>query len=143
MIEGKYQRHSFLPLVFVILRRNNASDWFTGTVLSSTNVGPEHQLEIHHIFPRAVLKQAGEYASHEIDDLANIAFLSQKANRIILKSPANEYLPEVEKERLQAQLIPLDGDLWSVDRFRDFLLARRCLLTEAINKYLRELGQEY
>lgn len=143
MIEGKYQRHPFVPLVFVIFRRNKAKDWFTGTVLSSTNVGPEHQLELHHIFPRTVLKQAGEYDSHEIDDLANIAFLSQKANRTILKSPPNEYLPEVEKERLQAQLIPSDKDLWSVNRFRDFLVKRRGLLTKAINEYLRELGQEY
>jgi hypothetical protein len=143
MIEGKYQRHPFVPLVFVIFRRNNAKDWFTGTVLSSTNVGPEHQLELHHIFPRVVLKRAGEYDSHEIDDLANIAFLSQKANRTILKSPPNEYLPGVEQERLQAQLVPLDKDLWSIDRFRDFLVKRRNLLTEAINGYLRELGQEY
>lgn len=143
MIEGKYQRHSFVPLVFVIFRRNEARDWFTGTVLSSTNVGPEHQLELHHIFPRAVLKQADKYESHEIDDLANIAFLSQKANRTILKSPPNEYLPEREKERLQAQLVPLDKDLWSIDRFRDFLVERRGLLTEAINEYLSTLGQEY
>jgi hypothetical protein len=26
MIEGKYQRHPFVPLVFVIFRRNNAKD---------------------------------------------------------------------------------------------------------------------
>jgi len=42
MIEGKYQQHSFLPLIFVISRKKNAEDWFTGTVLSSTNVGPSH-----------------------------------------------------------------------------------------------------
>ena len=48
MAEGKYQRHSFLPLIFTISRQKNAKDWFTGTILSSTNVGPEHQLELHH-----------------------------------------------------------------------------------------------
>ena len=45
MVEGKYQRHSFLPLIFTISRKKSAKDWFTGTVLSSTNVGPEHRLE--------------------------------------------------------------------------------------------------
>jgi len=143
MMEGKYQRHPFMPLVFAVFRRYRARDWFTGTVLSSTNVGPEHQLELHHIFPRAVLKGAEEYESQEIDDLANIVFLSKKANMSILKSPPNEYLPGVERERLQAQLVPLDRDLWSVDRFGEFMLERRGLLTDAINDYLRELGQHY
>jgi len=83
MAEGKYQGHSFLPLIFAISRGKNARDWFTGTVLSSTNVGPEHQLELHHIFPRAILKESGDFKTHEIDDIANIAFLSQKANRTI------------------------------------------------------------
>lgn len=143
MIEGKYQRHSFVPLLFIIFRKNSARDWFTGTVLSSTNVGPEHQLELHHIFPRAVLKPIEEYDSHEIDDLANIAFLSQKANRAILKSLPGEYLPAIEEERLEAQLVPLDSTLWEIDRFRGFLNKRRSAMTKAINEYLRELGHEY
>ena len=54
MIEGKFQRNSFLPLIFAIIRKKGAQDWFTGIVLSSTNVGPEHQLEFHHIFPKAI-----------------------------------------------------------------------------------------
>ena len=143
MIEGKYQRHPFVPLLFIIFRKSSARDWFTGTVLSSTNVGPEHQLELHHIFPRAVLKPIEEYDSSEIDDLANIAFLSQKANRAILKSLPDEYLPTIEEQRLQAQLVPVDRELWKIDRFRDFLTKRRSAMTQAINGYLRELGQEY
>jgi len=39
MMEGKYQRHPFVPLVFIVFRNNQARDWFTGTILSSTNVG--------------------------------------------------------------------------------------------------------
>ncbi len=143
MIEGKYQRHPFLPLVFTIFRQNEARDWFTGTVLSSTNVGPEHQIELHHIFPRAVLKRESEFETHEIDDLSNIAFLSQRANRVILNAPPDQYLPGIEPERLQAQLVPLDARLWGIGRFRDFLATRRDLLTKAINEYLRGLGGEY
>lgn len=140
IIEGKYQRHPFMPLIFTILRQKNAKDWFTGTVLSSTNVGPEHQLELHHIFPQAVLKENDNFQAYEIDDLANIAFLSQKANRSILKSKPEEYLDKIEEEKLISQYIPLDKDLWKVDRFKNFLKERRRLITEAINDYMRDIG---
>jgi len=143
MVEGKYQRHSFLPLIFAILRKKNARDWFTGTVLSSTNVGPEHKLELHHIFPRAILKESGNFKTHEMDDIANIAFLSQKANRKILKSNPEDYLANIEDDRLRSQFVPLDTDLWEVNRFRDFLVERRKLITEAINEYMREIGGRY
>lgn len=141
MIEGKYQRHPCLPLLFAIFRARRATDWFTGTVLSATNIGPDHQLELHHIFPRAVLKEANEFESHEIDDLANIAFLSQKANRSILKSLPYEYLPRIEMERLQAQLVPLEEDLWRIENYRHFVARRRALLSDAINEYLGNLGR--
>jgi len=143
MIEGKYQRHPFLPLIFAIFRKKNAKDWFTGLVLSSTNVGPEHKLELHHIFPKAILKESGDFKTHEMDDIANIAFLSQKANRTILKSKPEDYLTNIEVDRLEAQLVPLDTELWMVDRFRDFLAERRKLMTEAINEYMREIGGGY
>ena len=143
MVEGKYQGHSFLPLIFAITRKKNAKDWFTGTVLSSTNVGPEHKLELHHIFPKAILKKSGDFKTHEMDDIANIAFLSQKANRTILKSKPKDYLTNIEVDRLRAQAIPLDTDLWIVNRFRDFLVARRKLITKAINEYMREIGEGY
>ena len=143
MIEGRYQRHSFLPLIFAISRRKNAKDWFTGTILSSTNVGPEHQLELHHIFPRAILKESGDFKTHEIDDVANIAFLSQKANRTILKSKPEDYLGNIEAERLKAQHVPTDVNLRRVDVFRDFIGERRRLITDAINEYMRELGIGY
>jgi len=142
MIEGKYQRNPFLPLMFIVFRRNHAQDWFTGTVLSSTNVGPDHQLELHHIFPKAVLKRVDDYESHEIDDLANIAFLSQKANRTILKSFPDKYLPEIEPSRLEAQFVP-GREFWGIKQFRGFLAERRNRLAQAINEYLQELGQDY
>jgi len=143
MAEGKYQRHSFLPLIFAISRKNNAKDWFTATVLSSTNVGPEHQLELHHIFPRVILKESGDFKTDEIDDIANIVFLSQKANRTILKSEPKDYLDNVEEDRLKAQYVPLIKDLWTVEKFKDFLVERRKLIIEAINEYIREIGTSY
>ena len=142
MVAGRYQRNPFLLLMFIVFRKNQAQDWFTGTVVSSSNVGSDHELELHHIFPKAVLKQADKYESHEIDDLANIAFLSQKANRNILGSPPSNYLPGIEPSRLEAQHVP-GQELWDIDRFREFVIERRNRLAEAINGYLRELGGDY
>jgi hypothetical protein len=143
MVEGKYQRHPFLPLIFAILRQKRAKDWFTGTVLSSTNVGSEHQLDLHHIFPKSVLKENRDFKTDEIDDIANIAFLSRKADRKIWKSKPNEYLVNIEEERLKAQYVPLERNLWIVDRFRDFLKERRRLITEDINYYMKGLGTRF
>ncbi len=142
MIEGTYQRHSYLPLVFVIFRKNNAKDWFTGTILSSTNVGPSHQLDLHHIFPKKVLTDAADYKRQEIDDLANIAFISQKADITISASKPDNYLKTIDVERLRAQLIPMDEALWEVSRFREFLEERRQLLADAMSSYLLDLGRE-
>jgi hypothetical protein len=141
MIEGKYERHPFLPLIFIIFREKKAEDWFTGTVLSSTNVGPKHQLQFHHIFPKALLKKS--FPPHDIDDIANIAFLSQEANKKILNSKPEDYLCKIEKARLEAQCVPMDKELWKVERFKDFLKNRRNLLKDAINKYLRAIGRVY
>jgi hypothetical protein len=143
MVEGKYQRHPFLPVLFAISRQKGAKDWFTGTVLSSTNVGTEHQLELHHVFPKAVLKSNNDYKFHEIDDSANIVFLSQKANRSILKSRPEDYLAKIEEQRLIAQFVPLDKNLWKVENFRGFLTERRRLITESINDYMSKIGEKY
>ena len=89
------------------------------------------------------MKESGDFKTHEMDDIANIAFLSQKANRTILKSKPEDYLTNIEVDRLEAQLVPLDTELWMVDRFRDFLAERRKLITEAINEYMREIGGGY
>ena len=144
MIGGSYQRHPYLPLVFTIFRANDAKDWFTGTRLSSTNVGPSYQLEFHHVFPRSVLRGASiDYTREEIDDLGNMAFLSQKANRAILDSKPKDYLGTIEEERLRAQFVPTNQALWEVSEFRRFLGERRQLVAAAVNSYLQDLGKEY
>lgn len=143
MVEGNYQRHPFLPLLFAVVRGKGAKDWFTGTVLSSTHVGGDHQLDLHHIFPKSLLKKSGIFKPHEIDDLANIAFLSRKADVKISNSQPKDYLRKVERARLESQFIPPNESLWSIERFRDFLKERRNLITRALNDHLKNLGQEF
>ena len=139
-----YQLSSFIPTLFAVIRKRGAKDWFNGIELSATNVGPDNSIELHHFFPRAVLKASG-VERKLFDDLANIVFLSKKANREIRQSLPIEYIRkyEIDKKRLAAQFIPLDEDLWRLDRYGDFLNARRKSIAGALNEYLGEYGSEY
>jgi hypothetical protein len=60
-----------------------------------------------------------------------------------LKSNPEEYLSNIEADRLKDQLVPLNAELWKVDKFRDFIVERRELLKRAINEYMREIGKGY
>jgi hypothetical protein len=70
--------------------------------------------------------------------MANLAFLGAKANRRILASRPETYLPNIDADRLRAQYVPMDSALWDVDRYEDFLAERRRLLTQAMNAVLEE-----
>jgi hypothetical protein len=52
------------------------------------------------------------------------------------------YFAEIEKQlpgALASQWIPVDPALWKIDRYADFLEARKALLAAAANKFLNEL----
>jgi hypothetical protein len=57
-----------------------AEGWWTGLGLSLTHSGRAHDIQTHHIFPQAVLRQAGS-ESGEINEIANLAFISGGSNR--------------------------------------------------------------
>ncbi|MER7127550.1 hypothetical protein [Streptosporangium saharense] len=53
-----------------------------------------------------------------------------------------EYFAEAEEKHpgvLASQRIPADPDLWRVERYPDFLAARRELLAQAVQSFLTEL----
>ena len=127
---------------YVLARSQEARDWFTGIRLYDKAVGKKNGLESHHIFPKAVLGKAGYDGTVDkkvINELANRAFLTQKANRTIASTPPDKYLPEVEDNQpgaLRAQCVPMDRTLWNPESYPDFLAARRHLLAQAMNKFL-------
>jgi hypothetical protein len=133
---------------YVLARANGARDWFTGLMLYQESVGASNSLESHHIFPKAVLSKAGYSPSEQrgmINQVANRAFLTQKANRAISATPPDLYLRTVQGEHpgaLQAQSIPMNQDLWSVDKFAEFIDARCRLLATAMNDFLDGLVPE-
>jgi hypothetical protein len=127
----------FFLVTYLACRQRGATDWWTGVKLSSTNLGTAHTLELHHIFPKAVI--ADKYPQRDVNELANLAFLSAAANREIGRKEPGQYLPGIARERLEQQFVPMDERLWTVDRFQDFLAARRELLAAGINEVFRAL----
>ena len=135
-LQDQLSNTPFMLMAYILARRNHAQDWFNGVV-----IGGGQQLEYHHIFPKAVL--SGRYdlraQSRLINQVANLAFLSQRANGKIAASPPTEYLPSLDQTRLRMQYVPSDPMLWELDRYEDFVRARREQLATAINDLLASL----
>jgi hypothetical protein len=141
-LAGASVQTAYAKFSYVLARSREARDWFSGIRLYDKAVGRSNGLESHHIFPKAVLRGAGFQSDEDkrvINELANRAYLTQKANRKIFSTPPNEYLSDVESNQpgaLRAQCVPMDRALWESDRYLDFLTARRQLLAQAMNDYL-------
>lgn len=129
----------FMVLSYVLARYGGAEDWFSGVKL-----GGGQALELHHIFPKAVLakKYSLRVDTLIIDQVANLAFLSGKANGTITSRQPGEYLPKIEEARLRAQSVPIEPALWTLDRFEAFAQERRQLLADGINKLILSLSDE-
>lgn len=126
----------FMLMSYVLARMNHAQDWFNGI-----QIGVGQTLEYHHIFPKALLEKTYSLRndSRIVDQVANLAFLSSSANKKIGSKPPSLYIPSeaIEPTRLKAQYIPDDPALWA--NFESFVLERRKLLADAINKLLDSL----
>lgn len=130
-----------LRLLRIMTRRCGARSLGNGLGLAFEHVGNLAGLQMHHIFPRALLRELGE-PRKQIDQVANLSFIRHDDNlRIGARAPA-DYLPDYEDKKpdvLASQWIPQDRRLWKPDRYRDFLEARRRLLAEAANDFLSGL----
>lgn len=146
--EGREAQHPLYRMIYILAKAHSAIDWFNGLPLSS-NHGSNYRIHSHHIFPQSVLYKNGynpENHLHRktVNEIANRAFLTQETSEISNRLP-EEYLPEVEARypgALTRQFIPLDPILWRLDHYKDFLEARRELLTLKINEYMNALIQE-
>lgn len=136
---------AYYKFSYVVARANGAKDWFTGLTLYKQAIGASNGLESHHVFPKGVLAKSGYSLSEHkglVNQVANRAFLTQKANRKISASTPADYLKEVQASHpgaLQTQSIPMNQDLWTTDRYEDFLTERCRLLAAAMNGFLDRL----
>ena len=131
----------FYPLLYILTRVNASRDLAIGLRLSHALLGQQSKLHVHHIFPRKRLYDAG-YSRSEVNALANYCFLTAQGNLQISAADPAVYLARAEKQNpgvLASQWIPQDEALWQVDRYRDFLAARRGLLAGAANDFLGRL----
>lgn len=126
------------PVLYMMTRVGGAKDFLTGVGLSTSLLGKESALHVHHVFPKKLLYDAG-YKRPQVNALGNFSFLTAASNMSIGASNPAEYLAEVDPVVLESQWIPQDRDLWAIDRFLDFLEERRKLMATAINDFLRSL----
>jgi len=128
----------FYPLLYMLTRTGHARDWGTGIELQNHLLGSLARLEVHHVFPQARLYKHG-YTRPEVNALANLTFLTQETNLKVSDRDPAEYLEEIAAKQpgaLESHWIPMDRELWKVERFRDFLEVRRGLLADAANLLL-------
>ena len=127
-------------LAYLALKASGAKDWYSGLGLSLTHQGKLHFIQWHHIIPKSLLK--ARYETGEINEIANMAFITGQTNRRISNKDATGYLADIVTkqgaEALTSQCVPTDPELWAVERYRDFLQQRRVALAERMNSYIRE-----
>ncbi len=131
----------FYPVLYMLTRMGEARDWGTGLPLDASMLGKMNRLEMHHIFPKAKLYDRGCQKA-EVNALANFCFLTKGTNLNISDRLPEDYFSEVEEKNpgvLASQWVPIDPELWKVERYLDFLKARRDLLAAEANKRFEEL----
>ncbi|MEU4537053.1 DUF262 domain-containing protein [Streptosporangium sp. NPDC023825] len=138
---GRTVGSPYFFLSFLVAKNAGAQDWWYATEISATAEAGQ-KLEYHHIHPQATLKNhQNGYSKTEINDLANLAFISGKANRKISdRSPSDYFVdpkpPLLTESELAAHFVPYQESLRHADAYRDFLDARRNLLARAMTGLL-------
>ncbi len=138
---GATRGSRFYPLLYLLTRVDGARDFGSGLELRAELLGKLTSLQVHHIFPKALLRKHG-FDRNEINAIANFCFLTQDTNLKIGMRRPEDYLPEVQAKHpgvLESQWIPTDPDLWKVERYTDFLNARRELLAASAQSFLESL----
>lgn len=117
-----------LKTIFLALRSAGAKDWYSNLTIALDHSGVQHGLQLHHIFPKAVLTKAG-VISREADDIANLAFIGGKTNRVINDKPPKAYLAffvaKSGEEGFNVQETALDPELLDTTAYKKFLEVRR------------------
>ena len=138
-LAGRGVNSPLFSLAYLALKSAGAKDWFSGLGLSLTHQGKLHFIQWHHIFPKSLLR-GREFEKGEINEIANMAFITGQTNRRLSNKEPAAYLPGIVakqgQETLDAQLIPKDAELLKIDNYRAFLTARREALAARMNEFI-------
>ena len=122
------------PILYWLTRMGGAKNFCDGTELKDDLVGKGSRLQVHHIFPKARLYNAG-YSRPQVNALGNFCFLTAECNLWISaafprqpspngvgsKDPDLQFIASKGyfywvKEKhpgvLESQWIPMDEELW-------------------------------
>lgn len=143
---GRTAQSPFYRMTFILAKAHDAVDWFNGLPLSQTH-GPAYGIHSHHIFPQSRLYKNGYDPNNHthrqlVNEIANRAFLTADSNVSLSGTLPEEYLPQIEEKfpgALARQFVPMDPALWRIDRFEDFLEARRELIARKMNEFMAAL----
>lgn len=141
--DGSYVGSRFYPLLYMLTRVTGARDLLSGLELRAEMLGHLSSLQVHHLFPKALLTKVG-LPRGQVNAIANFCFLTQDSNLVISDRRPEEYLAEMEERNpgvLASQWIPTDPELWKLEWYLDFLAARRELLAEAAGSFLTALRE--
>ncbi|WP_202590925.1 MULTISPECIES: GmrSD restriction endonuclease domain-containing protein [unclassified Streptomyces] len=136
-LSGRNIQSPYIMLSYLAAAHSGAEDWWAGGPISITAEGTD-KLQYSTLHPASQLRNhRNKYSSAEINELANIVFVSQQTakNMIGNRSPA-AYIKDVQTYDLTAHAVPTDPRVLEADGFREFLVARRTLLAERISALL-------
>ena len=138
-LAGRGVNSPLFSLAYLALKAGGAQDWYSGLGVSLTHQGKLHFIQWHHVIPKSLLKAQG-FETGEINEIANMAFITGQTNRRISNKEATAYLVDiVQKQGAQAlasQCVPTDPALWATERYREFLQMRREALAERMNQFI-------
>jgi hypothetical protein len=148
-LEGRGSRHPLYRMTYIMAKANNATDWFNGAPLALPH-GKNYWVNSHHIFPSSLLYKSGYDSDNHlhkkiVNEIANRAFLTMETNNKISNRFPKDYLPEVEQRypgALEKQFIPMNPELWEIDRYEDFLEVRRELISNHLKKHMESFIKE-
>lgn len=148
-LEGRWSQHPLYRMTYVIAKTQGALDWFNGMPLGATH-GKIYRLHSHHIFPTSLLyKTSFDSDNHlhrkSVNEIANYAFLTADTSSDLYNVCPEDYFPQAEEKYpgiLSKQFIPMNPELWKINRYADFLQARRELIARKINEYMNTLITE-
>ena len=134
----------FYPMLYMLTRVRGSRDWETDSELSGHMLGRSSTLQLHHIFPKSLLYEHNPpYAMQEVNQIANLTFLTQETNLKVSNQDPARYLVRYARENpgvLESHWIPMDPELWRLEKYPEFLEERRKLLATAANRFLDSLS---
>lgn len=136
-VAGKGSTSAYFLLSYLVAKDRGATDWWYNLPLKLSHNGT-YAVEFHHIHPRDTLKRT--YSKALINDLSNLAFISDRANSKISNRSPQDYTKELQASDLSAHLVPADNsELLQATAYPEFLARRRELLATEMERYLARL----